>query len=321
LTGIYIWHTKCCVVLYLHKIILQMAYNKDNYLNNVLKSHDMKHIEWLQQSSLGIRRNFKESLEKHYRGHLYSIVNSGSVAKKTAINLSWDFDLVAPFRKTAFNSPERVFDEVYNFCMIYKRNNRDLVTVRKQKVSIGLTFRTRNGVVSFDIVPAEEIRSGDYPKTKFLDLYDNSGHHRIQTNIERQIERVKGTNDARDCIKLLKIWKTQKNQGHIKSFLMESLVIQAFNANKNSIPRGQWNKLRMVMEFIKNNIETIRLKDPGNSGNIVSDTLIAVEKRRFRKDMNTILNNSEYLKLYFKENHKYANNASSNPNLRTNSFG
>ena len=65
----------------------------------------------------------------------------------------------------------------------------------------------------------------------------------------------------------------------------------------------------MTMEFIRDNIKTIRLEDPANSNNIVSDTMTDSEKESLANDMEIILSriedNEENLKIYFPVNEEF----------------
>ena len=85
------------------------------------------------------------------------------------------------------------------------------------------------------------------------------------------------------------------------------------------------------MEFIRDNIETIRLEDPANKNNIVSDTLTLNKKKSLSNDMKNILkeidNNSDNIKIYFPVNSKFPCNSDKmkkqegSTKLKTKSFG
>jgi hypothetical protein len=65
----------------------------------------------------------------------------------------------------------------------------------------------------------------------------------------------------------------------------------------------------MVMEYIRDNIKTIRLEDPANSNNVVSDTMTDSEKNNFSYDMELMLDHIEAdadnLKVYFTVNDEF----------------
>ncbi len=314
-----------------------MKFEKTNYLQGVLDSHKMKHVDDLIKSYQGKRKQIKEALERQYGKDIYSPINSGSYAKHTAINTKFDLDIAAPFKKKKFSTLEEMFDDVYNFFdRVYRYDDPDFSEVRKQGVSIGLKFIKDFKMLDIDIVPGRELRGDSYSEDKYMNLHanDNSSESQqsIQTNITQQIDHIKGKNAERECIRLMKIWKTQNQKKYIKSFLVELIVVRAFD-NSNDIPTGLWDKLKMVLEFIRDNIEHVRLVDPGNSNNVVSDTMTKSQKREFKDDVKKILDKVEWrvenLKLYFKENPKfpstrnngYTRTGAGAATLGTNSFG
>lgn len=96
---------------------------------------------------------------------MYYVFRSGSFAKNTAINIKFDIDLVAPFKYESFDTLEAMYNDVYDFLV---NEYKDGTYIRKQKVSIGLTFPIdKNGViVKLDVVPGRELNKDDYPNTK-----------------------------------------------------------------------------------------------------------------------------------------------------------
>src|SRR5690606_17837639 len=99
---------------------------------------------------------------------------------------------------------------------------------------------------------------------------------------------ISGKHDERKSIRLLKIWKTNKSKNRIKSFFVELLVIRAYN-NCSDMPTDVWGQLKEVLEFIRDNVTKIRVEDPANSNNVVSDTMTQSEKEDFSDDMKQML--------------------------------
>ncbi|MDL2242455.1 hypothetical protein LJC25_01865, partial [Bacteroidales bacterium OttesenSCG-928-K03] len=242
-----------------------------------------------------------------------SAINSGSYAKHTAINTKFDIDICQPFRFDSFNSLEEMADSVYDF-FLNEYDDDDLLyfNVKKQRVSTGLTFYMDGQEIKMDVVPGRELSEGDYFQTSKLNLYvrakQNTPATYTQTNIKKHIEYISGKEQERNIIRLLKIWKNNKNKD-IKSFFIELITIRAFE-NANQIPTSLWEQLKMVLEFIRDNIETIRLVDPANSNNVVSDTLSDIEKENLSNEMKNMLErieeNDELLRFYFTENESFA---------------
>lgn len=290
-----------------------MVETKQDYLQRVLNSHKMIHIDNLLSKYQDKKIEVKELIEENYKGKIYNPLNSGSYAKHTAINCKFDLDVVVPFQKSSFNTLEELFEDVHTF--LYEKYS-DVATVRKQKVSIGIEFfPDENGdVINLDIVPGREVNQDKYKEDKKLNLFVNSQFGLllektyIQTNIDSQIQHIKAKNNERKIIRLLKIWK-YRNSEKYKSFLIELITIKAFD--KTNINGNLWEQLKCVMEYIADNIgqEGFTLKDPGNSNNNVIETLTEKERENFSNVMRRIIENIENdkndIKIYFPMNKEF----------------
>ncbi|WP_298754816.1 hypothetical protein [uncultured Arcobacter sp.] len=287
-----------------------MNISKQEHLDESLQTHRMAHIDDLLKKYKDKRDTVKESIESKYGTNIYAPMNSGSFAKYTAINIKFDLDLLVPFKRDSFDTLEAMFDDIYDF--LYEEY-KDEATIRKQKVSIGIVFHsdTDGDEIDLDIVPARELNKDTYSNDNKLNLYVNSMYGTIQektylqTNIKAQIDHITSKENDRKIIRLLKIWKNHNNESY-KSFLLELLTIKAFD--KEDISGNLWEKLKKVMEYIKDNVtqESFTLKDPGNSGNNVIDTLTSFERTNLSNTMDRIIKNIEdnedYIKSYFPVN-------------------
>lgn len=297
--------------------------DKNLYLNGTIKTYQLTKEEALLAKYMIRNNEVKEALEGRYGGDLYSPFNSGSYAKNTAINTKFDFDLVAPFKRNSFGANgtlKEMFDSVYDF--LYE-TYKNIAEVKKQKVSIGIAFYTDSDgdVVKIDVVPGRELNQNQYTDDKNLNLYVyykygniEAGSERIKTNVQSQISNIKDRADnekesIRKIIRLLKVWKYTKYEYPTKSFLLELITLKAFD---NQVITGNlWERLKMVLEYIKDNIadEGFSLKDPGNTSNDLAETLTKTEKENFATDMKNLLDriedNAENIKTYFPENIKF----------------
>ncbi len=284
-----------------------MATDKKEHLEEVLETHKMSHIDSLLDKYKEKRKEIKEDLEEEYKGKIYGVINSGSYAKHTAINIKFDLDIVTPFKKTSFSTLEDMFESVFDF--LYEKY-KSQATVRKQKVSIGIEFfpDEDGDVISVDVVPGRELNEDQYTEDNKINLYVHSRYGLIkekeylQTNIVAQIDHIKQRENERKVIRLLKIWKTT-NRENYKSFFLELITIKGFE--NRSITGNIWDKLKSIMEYIRDNVaeDGFTLKDPGNSGNDVADTLDEFQKnalkQRMRNMLDSIDDNSDNIKLYF----------------------
>lgn len=288
-----------------------MATDKSKHLNCVLESHKMKNVQDLMDKYLKKRDEVKEALdEKYVNEKATSAINSGSYAKHTAINTKFDIDICLPFLRNSFSSLEEMADNVYDY-FNSEYEDDDLLYTRKQRVSIGLMFQIDGEQIDMDVVPGREINDDEYNTTYDLNLYVRAKNgveaSSTKTNIKKHIEFISGRNAERDITRLLKIWKKSNNRDY-KSFLIELLTIKAFDS-ENEIPSGLWEKLKFVLEYIRDNLETVQLKDPANSNNIVSNTIDVYQKQSFSNDMKNMLErieeNSDYIKTYFPINEDF----------------
>ncbi len=292
-----------------------MATDRSKHLDCVLDSHRIKNEQSLLDKHIEKKNEIKEGLQQKYRADLYDPFNTGSYAKHTAINTKFDFDLAAPFKRNAFDTLKKMYEDVYDF--LYEKY-KDKATVRKQKVSIGLEFHAdKDGdIIKIDVVPGRELNKDQYKEDENINLYVYSqygsidaGSERIKTNPKAQIANVKdhaAKESLRHNVKLLKVWKFQNNSKP-KSFFLELITIKAFDTQ--DITGDRWEQLKTVMAYIRDNVKTISLPDPGNSNNDVADTLTEIEKTLISNDMKYMIErieeNSDNIKLYFKINDKH----------------
>ena len=308
-----------------------MATNKNKHLDCVVQSHRTSKEQKLLDKHIEKRDHVKEALEDKYGNDLYNPFNSGSYAKNTAINKKYDFDLMAPFKRDAFDTLEKMYTDVYDF--LYEKYKHE-ATVRKQKVSIGIEFFTDSDghAVKIDVVPGRELSQDQYKDDNKLNLYVykqfgklQAGSDRIQTNVRAQIDNIKGraTNEKdsiRKIIRLLKVWKIY-NFKEPKSFFLELITIKAFDNCK--ITGDLWDKLKAVLEYIRDNVKTVSLPDPGNTNNDVADSMTDSQKSIMSDDMKYMLDrieeDSDSIKSYFpiNTNHPCEENKQSNKQYST----
>jgi hypothetical protein len=291
-----------------------MSLNKNKHLENVLESHKMSHVDDLLTKYKKKREKVKDALADKFKDEIATrAINSGSYAKHDAINIKYDLDVCQPFKRNSFETLEGMADAVFNY-FNDEFEDDDLVKykTRKQRVSTGITFVVDGDEIQMDIVPGRELTEDDYSETNRLNLYVRpkllEEASSTQTNIQKHIDLIKGKDQERKVIRLLKIWKVNKSKDRVKSFLVELITLRAFD-NCLDIPTDQWGKLKMVMAYIRDNIKTIRLEDSANSNNVVSDTMTDSEKNNFSCDMEFMLNhieeNSDNLKIYFSINEEF----------------
>lgn len=285
-----------------------MSQYKNDHLGCVLKSHNIKLEEGTLLDNYRAKRDkVQKALKEEYGSDIIKILHSGSYAKHTAINVKFDMDLCVHFKKERFKTLKEMYDSVFDFLNNkYKKDDIDLIKVRRQKVSCGLTFRVDAEDILFDVTAGREYN--DDKEDNDINLYMNTDDaNSKKTNIKKHIEHIEGKSKERECIKLLKVWKF--HHFHIKSFLIELLTIKAFDKQNIDNYSEKWDRLRKVIEFIRDNIETIELEDPANSNNIVTDSLSKEDKTNLKNELKEMLEkidkDESKIKYYFPVNDKY----------------
>jgi hypothetical protein len=292
-----------------------MATDKNEHLENVLVSHKISKEQVLLDKHKEKRNEICNALIEKYRTDIYPPFNSGSYAKNTAVNKKFDFDLMAPFKRNAFDTLEKMFNDVYDF--LYEKYKED-ANIRKQKVSIGIEFYADKDedIVKVDVVPGRELNKDQYKEDDKLNLYVYSqfgkleqGSDYIRSNVKAQVSNIRNNADKdalRKMIRLLKVWKIY-NLKVPKSFFLELIIIKAFD--KKDVKGDLWDKLKIIMEFIRDDVKTISLPDPGNGSNEVADSLSDYDKSILSDDMKNIIDqveeNSDNIKAYFPLNDKF----------------
>lgn len=284
-----------------------MADYKSDYLNSVLESYRMKHIEELINKYRTKRDEIKQFLNEQYGSKIYEPFNSGSYKKHTAINTKFDLDLVVPFKHNAFSTLEKMFEDVLEKLT---EKYKDETTVKKQGVSIGLIFDEEDEI-NIDVVPARETSQDSFSEHKDLNLHKTQNEGYLKTNIHAQIEHIKAKDNERKVIRLLKIWKAC-HQYKYKSFFIELLVIKAYE--KSSQKDNLWEQFKIVLKYIIDNIqsENFTLKDPGNCNNDLASSLDDTKKAVLVSQLKSMLEqielNEKQIEFYLPLNEKFAEN-------------
>jgi len=243
--------------------------NVPNYLHKSLgyyKDDNALLLSKAEQVKSKLSQKFKNDLAITPKFH-------GSIAKGTSISGS-DIDIQLEFKKDSgtladvyYSVSDFIFDE-------FKDTN--LESVREQKHSIGMEFKLKGEIKRIDIVPVRQIENGNNDTSLFVNktgFFEKPSYKK--TNSPKQLSSLKFNYREKRIIKLLKVWKTENNL-RIKSIHLEWLAKKAFE--QKSISNNIEKALSDVVYFIATNIEYMRIVDPANSNNIISNSLTSKEK-------------------------------------------
>ena len=238
------------------------------YLESILSKYNL--TDSATESIRNKRSNVQDLLEKTY-GSKIRMYYSGSIGKKTAISLSYDLDLCVYFPPDRFSSLKEMYESM-------RDTVRRLGAINERNVSIQLPQGSGTWI---DVVPARQIA----PESQEANLYARLSNSSIKTNIPAHIKLISDS-ECRPVIKLMKIWKYQ-NKLEFKSFALELMTIKALEQFPD---KGLGERFWHTLKFVRDNIDIIKLVDPANSNNIVSDVVPFADKIAMRNQATATIN-------------------------------
>lgn len=290
--------------------------SENQYLTCTLDSYAMQHVKHLTEIQTKKGEEIKNALAKNYDLPIpdYYPVNSGSLAKSTAINSKFDLDIVVPFPVELFDSLEQMVEAVGDF-FEHEYKDSELVRVRPHQTwSIGLMFRVlitgKLEEINIHVVLGREVQRDQYPSNGMLWLKNTCEGGRIKTNLNAQKMHLQNRHTGVvKVIRLLKVWKTSMSDQKLKSFQIELLVVKAFERAGSQVPKGIWSQLKMVLEYIRDHPKGSKLIDPGNSQNhlqgILTEDQWANQSHTVTKMLANIQKTPERMREYFPDNMNY----------------
>lgn len=237
------------------------------------------------ESQLNIMRSFRDQIETLIRP-LHSNLRfyyAGSYGKQTMIRQKFDLDIVVYWPSLDYTS--KTIKEIYD--SVGARLRTKWQYVNSKTVCWELPFE---GGFHIDVVPGRAIDSA----YKEANLYRTDTGYTMKTSIKTHIDTVRGSG-RRDTIRLLKLWRERKSVPFKKSFLLEWMTIEGCKGRSFAdLPQ----QVAAALTFIRNNIETIQVKDPANSNNSLSDDLSPFQKTFIRQAADRALNSNSWEQIF-----------------------
>jgi hypothetical protein len=219
-----------------------------DYLINVLNGQKM---ETADLNKLQRLRGEIESNLRNTHGNAPRFYYGGSYGKDTLIKAAFDLDIIMYFPSTDNRSLRDIFNSVHQSLLKAK------YIVNPKNVALRLPY---DGGFHIDIVPGKAQDSS----FQYATLYKNEENSTRQTSLKVHIDSVRKSN-AKEIIKLMKLWRLRFNLPW-QSFALEQTIIRALDGkSKNDYGTAMWT----VLEFIRDNIQNIRLIDPANTNNVI----------------------------------------------------
>lgn len=235
--------------------------NANTYFVNILHAKKISTEE--RQRIFSLVKQLHPLISKWMGEYLSQIIPSGSYAKATGIKGRTDIDLLISLKNQTPYTLREIYNSLYNYF------NHSLA-VRKQNVSIGIKYKG----INIDLVPAKRMPNATYPHS----IYVSKKNTWTKTNIHKHILIVKNSRRRNEII-LMKIWR-ELNGLEFPSFYLELSVIEALRDKKI----GNLEKnIMTVFEYFIEELQYVRIVDPANIQNVISDDLNDSEKQKIVK--------------------------------------
>lgn len=250
----------------------------NQYLESVITKY-APHSEIYYQTALN---NLKSILNDWAKNVSPEIIISGSTAKGSAISLCSDIDYLLSIASGANIEGDTSLEKIYN--SLYNRLKSEYPdNIRKQNVSIRIELKSSltNDLLEVDITPAR--RLDDRTNDHIIYIRKPEDWKWRKTNIQQHINDIKDSGRTKE-IKLLKIWR-ENNKLDFPSVYLEYLakdVLYYRSKSSDELANNFYHILTKLASDTSNPMFDI-IKDPANSGNILSDLLTDAEKNKIIK--------------------------------------
>ena len=228
----------------------------DEYLKRVLEDQKLTQVELdeLRQHRAAVQ----ELLEEHFSDSDPGIQYAGSYKKKTMIRDSYDLDVACYFAHEdddAGTNLQEIYDsacDALSEAYHVERKTSALGIMEKGALISRTDFK-------IDVVPGRY--TNDSESDAFLHQ-EGVEQSRLKTNLQTHVEHIRDSG-VRDAIKLMKLWKFQRQLG-MKSFVLELLVVKLLTNRKGATVSDQL--IHVLTEF-RDATDDLSVEDPANSNN------------------------------------------------------
>jgi hypothetical protein len=242
-----------------------MSYEINMFLLQILQQYQARNIASIVETEL------KNYISNWCQKCDPEIFISGSRAKQTAIRLASDYDYFVSL-SSGCNVNQKGIEAISNALHTHLQKKYPS-SIRRQNVSTRINISGLN----IDITAGTKITG--YQNYHWL--YKSKDNSKKQTNIKMHIDDISKSGRTNE-IKLIKIWR-ELNGLEFPSIYIEYLLIKKILLNKSAdINNLSDNIIYVFQELSKNesNPLYLRIEDPANTTNILSDLLSQTEKQK-----------------------------------------
>lgn len=248
------------------------------YLQSLLNSQD------LSQTELSGLRTLREKIEQQLRTGLQKVERvyyAGSFGKKTMIREQYDLDIVVYWASNCGFTLEAIYNGVGKMLAKHWK------VVNPKTVAWELPFE---GGFHIDVVPGRAIDAS----FKYANLYRRDTKSSLQTSIKVHLDTVRNSGRC-DAIRLMKLWRKRKLVPIAKSLALELLTINGCGGKPSTdLAKQVWG----TFEYLRDNILTVRLVDPANTNNIISDQISSSEKQAIKQAAQIALASKTWVEIF-----------------------
>ena len=235
------------------------------FLQKLLKSQELTQ-QMLDDISL-YRKEVEEFLREKFDEEP-TIRYGGSKAKGTMIKENYDLDIVCYFPRDCERDIKDIYNDVHK-----KLSEKYSVTPKTSALRIQKIGNNKEKLdYHIDVVPGRFV--DDKKREAFLYIAQGEGS-RIKTDLEKHIDVISKSGCV-DVIRLGKLWRVRNNIG-LRTFLLELLVIDCLKGSKSKDDLQR--SVKQFLEYLRDSISEVRLEDPANTNNVVSDNWSDNERR------------------------------------------
>lgn len=186
---------------------------------------------------------------------------SGSYAKETGVRGISDVDVFVSLKSDTTGT----LGEIYEKLVSLAQNNG--WSPRRQNVSVGVTVNGTRG----DLVPGK-VQPG---YQNYHSLYLRKRNSWTQTNVVLHVDTVKNSGRLKE-IRAIKIWR-MLHGFDFPSLYLELFTIRSISGHSQSMLA---ENVLHVLRTIGTSLTSMRVEDPANTNNVLSEDLTQAEKQR-----------------------------------------
>jgi len=268
---------------------LDLDYLLHAHLNSIRLSKADKQYNALREKSDWLI----EVLTNEFKSNLkLTPYHFGSTEQGTALKETFDIDICLSFKPKTFTSISAMMDEVFTFLKTLDGLN-GIRQIRKQKKSVGLLFHVNGKEMKIDILPYQSSNNhkSDHSGYMYLNKGIFEAPSRSKTDV-KLLSNIRLTETQKKILIILKDWK-QKSDIPVSSHLLQYLILEAYKANRGYLPSRFAEKIIMVMYFIEENLESIRLHSIEDTNNVLTD-IPSSKKKDIIQACGNVINDFEY---------------------------